>query len=247
MPTLTPLMYAARLNQYDVIKVRDFMPTLTPLMYAARLNHYDVIKVRDFMSTLTPLMCVARLNHYNVIKVRDFMPTLTPLMCVARLNHYDDVIKVRDFMPTLTLQMCVARLSPYDVIKVRVFMPTLTTLNIPSSLSLAAHAGAHEIQIMHAFPQKYSRTSSRFNRLGPVRKSHTGSSSDTTLIIVHVGRNSVMCPLATNCHLDILWNALPRSIREANSLTVLKKMLKSNFYPKLLTCFLFIFYFCFPP
>ena len=29
-----------------------------------------------------------------------------------------------------------------------------------------------------------------------------------------------------------LWNALPRNIREAKSLTVFKKMLKSHLYPK---------------
>ncbi len=34
-------------------KGEDYMPTMTPLMYAARLNQYDVIKVMNYSSKHT--------------------------------------------------------------------------------------------------------------------------------------------------------------------------------------------------
>ena len=60
---------------------------------------------------------------------------------------------------------------------------------------------------------------------GPV----TRSADDTSLLTVHVGRTrtgdrsfSVSAPM--------LWNCLPKEIREACSLPVFKKLLKSHLY-----------------
>ena len=69
------------------------------------------------------------------------------------------------------------------------------------------------------------------HRLRPVTGPITRSSNDSTLIVAHVGRNCIG-DKSFYVTAPRLWNALPRNIREAKSLTVFKKMLKSHLCPK---------------
>ena len=66
---------------------------------------------------------------------------------------------------------------------------------------------------------------------GFLHSDHADSEHGSTLIVAHVGRNCIgdkSFYVTAPC----LWNALLRNIREAKSLTVFKKMLKSHLYPK---------------
>ena len=82
------------------------------------------------------------------------------------------------------------------------------------------------------------------HRLRPVTGPITRSSNDSTLIVAHVGRNCIddKSLYVTAPH---LWNALLRNTREAKSLTVFKKMLKSHLNPKywLALCLYFALFF----
>ena len=84
------------------------------------------------------------------------------------------------------------------------------------------------------------------HRLRPVTGPFTRSSNDSTLIVAHVGRNCIGDKSFYVTAPD-LWNALPRNIREAKSLTVFKKDVEVSPLSKILTCFVFIFCFVFPP
>ena len=82
------------------------------------------------------------------------------------------------------------------------------------------------------------------HRLRPVTGPIARSSNDSTLIVAHVGRNCIG-DKSFYVTAPRLWNALPRNIREAKSLTVFKKMLKSHLYPKycLALCLYFALFF----
>ena len=75
---------------------------------------------------------------------------------------------------------------------------------------------------------------------GPV----TRSSNDSILIVAHVGQNCIG-DKSFYVTAPRLRNALPRNIREAKSLTVFKKMLKSQHNTDLLCVFIcIVFYLC---
>ena len=82
------------------------------------------------------------------------------------------------------------------------------------------------------------------HRLRPVTGPITRSSNDSTLIVAHVGQNRIGHK-SFYVTAPRLWNALPRNIREAKSLTVFRKMLKSHLYPKywLALCLYFALFF----
>ena len=61
---------------------------------------------------------------------------------------------------------------------------------------------------------------------GPI----TRSSTDNTLLMAHVGKNRVG-DKSFYVSAPLLWNSLPRNIREACTLPSFKKVLKSHFYP----------------
>ena len=83
------------------------------------------------------------------------------------------------------------------------------------------------------------------HRLRPVTGPITRSSNDSVPIVAHVERNCIgdksFYVIAPR-----LWNALPRNIREAKSL-VFKKDVEVSPLSKILTCFVFLFCFVFPP
>ena len=86
------------------------------------------------------------------------------------------------------------------------------------------------------------------HRLRPVTGPITRSSNDSTLTVAHVGRNCIG-DKSFYVTAPRLWIALPtcRNIREAKSLTLFKKDVEVSPLSKILTCFVFIFCFVFPP
>ena len=80
------------------------------------------------------------------------------------------------------------------------------------------------------------------HRLRPVTGPITRSSNDSCCSCwTKLYRRQILL-----CHCTSLWNALPRNIREAKSLTV-QKDVEGSPLSKILTCFVFIFCFVFPP
>ena len=61
---------------------------------------------------------------------------------------------------------------------------------------------------------------------GPI----TRSSTDISLLYIHMGKNRIG-DKSFSASAPKLWNSLPRNIREACSLAVFKKVLKSHLYP----------------
>ncbi|XP_072051727.1 uncharacterized protein [Amphiura filiformis] len=68
------------------------------------------------------------------------------------------------------------------------------------------------------------------HKLKPATGPMTRSSSDTTLLTAHVGKNRIG-DKSFYVSAPTLWNSLPRTIREACTLPSFKKVLKSHFYP----------------
>ncbi|XP_072018281.1 uncharacterized protein [Amphiura filiformis] len=68
------------------------------------------------------------------------------------------------------------------------------------------------------------------HKLKPATGPMTRSSSDTTLLTAHVGKNRIG-DKSFYVSAPTLWNSFPRTIREACTLPSFKKVLKSHFYP----------------